>query len=84
MPFDPNEKLTVELTALEWNQVMATYQEGVVRTLAPLYSDPAKSAEAIRQVQAHLQSVANKLGEQLRGKEPQSMRLVAPGDNPAA
>ena len=78
MPFEPNEPLTVELTAIEWNQVVATYQEGVIRTLAPLMSDPAKPAEAIRQVQAHLQSIGDKLKEQLRGKEPASMRVVPP------
>ena len=77
MPFDPNEKLTVELTAIEWNQVIATYNEGMMRTLAPLMNDPTKPAEAIRQVQAHLQSVVTKLSDQLR-REDQPVRLVAP------
>lgn len=36
MPFYPDDKLRVELTAVEWNQVKAVLYEGPHRIVAPL------------------------------------------------
>lgn len=36
MPLDPNEPLSVVLTAQQWNMVLAVLHEGSYRVVAPL------------------------------------------------
>lgn len=78
MPFEPTDELTVTLPVAEWNQFLATYQEGVIRTLAPLINDSNQPAPMIQQRLNLLQQLVAKVTAQLQSQDKHPQLRTVP------